>query len=161
MTDVHKLPTLRKIPVYEVRLVQTRRPLWVAEAAVSRPEHAARTLHALFGLSDREHFATLFFDGAHNVTGIHVVAIGSQHSVGGLDPRVVFRAAIAAHASAIIIGHNHPSGNPEPSRPDLAITTALTAAGKLLDVPILDHIIVTRDATRWYSMAEHGMLPQA
>ncbi len=152
-------PTLQKIPVYEVRLVQARRSLKLAEPTVSDANLAAKTLHCMLGLTDREHFAALFVNGMHAITGAHVVAIGAQQGIGTIEPRTVFRAAIAACAAAIIVGHNHPSGDPTPSEQDLATTKHLMEAGKLLGIPLLDHVIVTRDSRRWHSMASRGTLP--
>ena len=152
-------PTLQKIPVYEIRLVQARRPLRLAEATLPDAEYAGRSMHALLGLTEREHFAALFLNGTHQVNGAHVIAIGGQHGIGTIEPRTVFRAAIAACASAVILGHNHPSGDPSPSAEDIATTAKLMAAGKVLGIPVLDHIIVTRDSRRWHSMATRGTLP--
>ena len=151
--------TLHKIPVYEIRLVRARRALHLAESNVSDPDLAGRTMHAMLGLTDREHFAALFLSGRHEVTGAHVVAIGGQHGIGTIEPRTVFRAAVTACASAIVIGHNHPSGDPTPSLEDLATTAKLMAAGRVLGIPILDHVIVTRDSRRWHSMHARGTLP--
>jgi len=159
MQPSHKKPTLTKIPVYEVRLVQSRRPLRLAEATLPVAEVAARTMHAMLGLTDREHFAALFVDGRHRITGAHVVAVGGQHGITTIESRTVFRAAIAACASALILAHNHPSGDPSPSAEDVATTARLMAAGKLLGIPVIDHIIVTRDSRRWHSMLSHGTLP--
>jgi DNA repair protein RadC len=61
----------------------------------------------------------------------------------------------------VIVGHNHPGGEPKPSRPDFELTKALSAAGELLGIPVVDHIIVTRNPKRWYSMAKSGTLLQA
>lgn len=97
--------SLQKVPVYEVRLVQARRPLRLAEATVPDAGYAGRTMHALLGLTDREHFAALFLDGHHHVTGAHVIAVGGQHGIGAIEARTVFRAAITACASAIVVGH--------------------------------------------------------
>jgi DNA repair protein RadC len=116
-------------------------------------------MHALLGLTDREHFAALFLNGHHHVTGAHVIAIGGQHGIGTIEARTVFRAAIAACASALVLGHNHPSGDPAPSPEDIATTAKLMAAGKLLGIPVVDHIIVTWDSRRWHSMASRGTLP--
>jgi DNA repair protein RadC len=69
---------------------------------------AARALYALIGLTDREHFACLFLNGNHCVTGAHIAAIGGQHAIGGIDVRVILRAALAACASAIVLGHYVP-----------------------------------------------------
>jgi DNA repair protein RadC len=159
MESTHRKPTLTKIPVYEVRLVQSRRPLRLAEATLPDAEVAGRTMHAMLGLTDREHFAALFVNARHHITGAHIIAIGSQQTIAGIDPRTVFRAAITACAAALILGHSHPSGDPTPSVEDLATTRTLMAAGKLLGIPVIDHIIVTRDSRRWHSMLSHGTLP--
>ena len=159
MDTTSRKPTLQKIPVYEVRLVPARRALRVAESTVSNEELAARTLHAMLGLTDREHFAALFLNCQHRITGAHVVAIGGQQGIGTIEARTVFRAAISACAGAIIMGHNHPSGNPAPSSEDIACTAKLMVAGRILGIPVLDHIIVTRDSRCWYSMHSHGTLP--
>jgi DNA repair protein RadC len=152
-------PTLQTIRVYEVRLVQSRRPLKLAERIVSNEARAANTLHAMLGLTDREHFAALFVNGLHQITGAHVVAIGGQHGIGTIECKTVFRAAIAACAAGLIVGHNHPSGDPTPSSEDIATTAKLMAAGKLLGIPVIDHVIVTRDSHRWHSMLSRGTLP--
>jgi len=150
---------LQKIPVYEVRLVQARRSLRIAEAVVPDASYAGRTMHALLGLTDREHFAALFLNGMHRVTGANVIAIGGQHGIGTIEARTVFRAAIAACASAVILGHNHPSGDPSPSPEDIATTAKLMAAGKVLGIPVVDHVIVTRDSRTWHSMSSRGTMP--
>ena len=73
-----------------------------------------------------------------------------------VHPREVFRPAIAEAAAGIILVHNHPSGDPIPSPEDLTITGQLVAAGKLLGIPVLDHMIVGGD--RWISFATQGLL---
>ena len=73
-----------------------------------------------------------------------------------VHPREVYRAAIAANAAAIILAHNHPSGDPTPSPEDRAVTDQLVAAGRLLDIPVHDHVIVGRG--RYISFAESGLL---
>jgi DNA repair protein RadC len=158
-TSNSRKPPLHRIPVYEIRLVQSRRPLRLAETTVSDGDIAGRTLHAMLGLTDREHFAALFVNGTHQVTGAHVVAIGGQQGIGTIEVRTVFRAAITACAVAVVLGHNHPSADPTPSPEDIATTRKLMAAGKLLGIPVLDHVIVTRDPRRWHSMLTRGTMP--
>jgi DNA repair protein RadC len=68
----------------------------LAEPTASDSKQAARTLHAMLALTDREHFAALFLNSNHGITGAHVVAVGGQHGVGTIEPRTVFRAAISA-----------------------------------------------------------------
>jgi DNA repair protein RadC len=150
---------LQKIPVYDIRLVQSRRCLRLAETTLTDAWQASRALHALIGNTDREHFAVLFVGGQTQVTGAHIVAIGGQHGI-NIEARTVFRAAITACASALILGHNHPSGDPTPSAEDIAMTAKLLSAGKLLGLPILDHVIVTAARSRWHSMLSSGTLPE-
>ncbi|HYK83546.1 MAG TPA: DNA repair protein RadC [Gemmatimonadales bacterium] len=105
------------------------------------------------------------------VEEFHVLALGSQsHVLGDLlitrgilnsslvHPREVFRAAIAEAAAGIIVVHNHPSGDPTPSADDRAVTRQLVDAGRLLDVPVYDHVIVGGE--RYLSFAEAGLLEQ-
>jgi DNA repair protein RadC len=73
-----------------------------------------------------------------------------------VHPREVFREAIAESAAGIIVVHNHPSGNPAPSPEDKAVTIQLVEAGRLLDIPLFDHVIVAGD--RFFSFAEAGLL---
>jgi DNA repair protein RadC len=152
--------TKYQVPVYEVRLVQSRRPLRLAEECLADARTSARALHALIGLTDREHFACLFVNVRHHVTGAHIAAIGAQHTVSCIDVRVVLRAALAACASAIILGHNHPSGSASPSAEDIATTETIMRAANIVAIPVLDHIIVTRDMHHYHSMSEQGTLPK-
>ena len=150
---------LQKIPVYEVRLIQSRRPLRLAETTLEHSQASARALHALIGLTDREHLACLFINGQGGITGAHVAAVGAQHMIGAIDQRVIFRAALAACASAMVIGHNHPSGSPEPSAEDLEMTASLMRSASIIGIPVLDHVIVTRYPGRFHAMLERGTLP--
>ena len=73
-----------------------------------------------------------------------------------VHPREVFREAIAERAASLVLVHNHPSGDPTPSPDDRAITAQLVAAGRLLDIPIQDHLVIGRG--RFVSFAEAGLL---
>jgi DNA repair protein RadC len=148
-----------RVPVYEVRLVQTRKALRLAEDCLLEPSRSARALHALIGRTDREHLACLFVNGMHRVTGAHIAAIGGQNLIGTVDVRVILRAALAACSSGIVLGHNHPSGNPSPSAEDFATTANIMRAANVIGIPVLDHVIVTRDELRYYSMFSRGTLP--
>jgi DNA repair protein RadC len=82
-------------------------------------------------------------------------------SVGSIDhtfmaPREVFRDALLANASAVVLAHNHPSGDPEPSRDDELVTRRLVRAGELVGVEVLDHLVVGGE--RWVSLARRGVV---
>lgn len=133
------LPTTVVVPVCRVHLVQesTR----VLRRVIERSEDAAEALAEYIGQEDREHFAVLMLNAKNEVLGIHTASIGTL-VCSLVSPREVFKAAILANASAVIVGHNHPSGNPDPSPEDYKVTERLKAAGELLDIPLLDHIVI-------------------
>jgi DNA repair protein RadC len=112
--------------------------------------------HYLDGV-DREHFVALFLDQKHKLIGLHLVAIGSL-TAAVVHPREVLKCAILANAAALVVGHNHPSGAAEPSREDRALTIRLVAAGKLLGIEVLDHIIVGDGTSNYFSFADNGCL---
>ncbi len=123
-----------------------------------RVETPQDALPYLAPIRDRkqEHFVTLTLNGAHEVIECRVVTVGLLTS-SPVHPREVFADAIADRAAAVILAHNHPSGNPEPSGDDLALTRQLVAAGKILGIEVLDHLIVTR--TGYTSLRERGVIP--
>lgn len=106
-----------------------------------------------YGLADKtqENFVVLFLNSKHAILGIQTVAIGSLNEV-TVHPREVFRGAIMAGAAAVIIAHNHPSGDTDPSTDDMRITQRLIEVGKLVGIPVLDHIILGEP--RHFSFAE-------
>lgn len=151
--------SLHTIPVYDVKMVRSRRPLRLAERTALDGDQAARVLHAMLEGSDREQFVCVFLDANKNITGVHVAAVGAQSTIGTIDARTIFRAALGACASAMVIGHNHPSGNPAPSEDDIRCTEGLCKAAALIGIPIVDHVIVTREPGRSYSFFAHGIMP--
>jgi DNA repair protein RadC len=102
-----------------------------------------------------EEFRLLALDAQHRVVRELLITRGILDS-SLVHPREVFRAAIAEAAAGIVVLHNHPSGNPAPSADDRAVTRQLVEAGKLLDIPVYDHVIVGGD--RYFSFAEAGLL---
>lgn len=102
-----------------------------------------------------ESFWILTLDSQHRVSAPTVITRGILNA-SLVHPREVFQAAILAGAAAIVLCHNHPSGDPTPSPDDRAVTDQLVAAGRLLDIPVHDHVIVGRG--RYTSFAEAGLL---
>jgi DNA repair protein RadC len=88
-----------------------------------------------------ENLVAMYLDTKNRVMGIETVAVGGLNC-NHIEPREVFRGALVANAAAIIIAHNHPSGDTSPSPEDLGMTQKLVHVGELLGVPVLDHIIV-------------------
>jgi DNA repair protein RadC len=124
-------------------------------ASVRSPGDVARIAQALIGDSAQEHLCVFLLDVKNRVVGFSEAARGAIDSC-PVDPRSVFRAAVATGASAVVVTHNHPSGDLRPSAEDIALTQRLKAAGELLAVPLLDHVIVTDCDT--ISLRERGDL---
>lgn len=95
----------------------------------------------LIGNEDREHLLVFCLNVKSKITCINTVSIGSLNCT-LMHPREVFKPAILSNAHAVILVHNHPSGNPDPSRDDIQITKQLVEAGKILGIEVLDHVIV-------------------
>lgn len=106
-----------------------------------------------YGLQKQEHFIVVMLDGAHNIIKHVVVTMGLVNRT-LVHPREVFAPALIERATAIVIAHNHPSGNLEPSPDDIEVTTRLKRAGQLLGVDVLDHIIFS--ASSYRSLQETG-----
>ncbi len=121
--------------------------------AVTSPEHAAEILVPLLDGADRERCVAALLDTKHQLLDTVVVSVGSiDHTF--MAPREVYRDALVANASAVVLAHNHPSGDPEPSSDDEAVTRRLVAAGDLVGIDLLDHLVVA--AGRWISLARRG-----
>lgn len=102
-----------------------------------------------------EEFKVLLINRSNKVLGICNISTGGITGTVA-DPRLIYIAALRANAVSIIIAHNHPSGSLKPSRADEDLTYKIAEAGKLLDIRMLDHCIVTKDA--YYSFADEGLL---
>lgn len=105
--------------------------------------------------SNREHFVAFYLNSRHQILRREVVSIGSLNA-SIVHPREVFRPAIVLCAAALVLAHNHPSGDTTPSEEDLAITRRLKEAGKLLGIELVDHVIVGESG--YTSMRERKLL---
>jgi DNA repair protein RadC len=102
-----------------------------------------------------EQFKVILLNRANKVLGVFEVSTGSTTATIA-DPKIIFAAAIKANACGIIIAHNHPSGSLSPSQPDIDLTRKVKEGGKILEVQLLDHIIITTES--YYSFADEGIL---
>lgn len=125
---------------------------------VREPKDAASIAAALLEGEDQEVFLAFVLDIKNRVLGFAEVARGSVDSC-PVDVRQVFRTAVMLGASAVLVVHNHPSGDPTPSPEDIQLTSRLVDAGKILGVPVLDHVIVSGDQV--VSLAVRGLLKAA
>jgi DNA repair protein RadC len=116
---------------------------------------AAQILVAEFGTRAVEQFGVLLLDSRHRVIRTALLSIGTVDA-SIVHPREVFRAAAAAGAAAVILFHNHPSGDPAPSGDDVELTRRIVRAGELMGITVIDHIIVAEN--RYHSLRERGDL---
>ncbi|KAB2846718.1 MAG: JAB domain-containing protein [Melioribacteraceae bacterium] len=114
-----------------------------------------RKLPFLFDGEVKEKFIVIWLSSANIVVGFEIISEGNLNS-SIVHPREVFRGAIVATCANIIIAHNHPSGNPEPSREDINITKKLVEAGKIIDVNLFYHIIFAED--KYTSLLESRLI---
>ncbi len=103
------------------------------------------------GLQEEFHVVTL--DTKHRMIGSHQITVGTLDA-SLVHPRELFRAAIRDSSSAVLLAHNHPSGDPTPSRDDILLTDRMTEAGKVVGINVLDHIVLGREGC--LSIREHG-----
>jgi len=102
-----------------------------------------------------ESFYVILLNRSNIVLGVCKISFGSVSGTVA-DPKKIFQTALKANASSIVLCHNHPSGNEQPSTGDNAITKKCKESGSFLDLPVLDHLIVTRD--KYFSYADEGLL---
>ncbi len=125
-----------------------------ARACVRSPEDVSTLVMEEMRYLDREQFRIVLLDAKNHVLGVRIVSVGSLSS-SIVHPREIFKEAIARSSAAIILVHNHPSGDPTPSQEDLEVTRRLVEAGRLLGIEVLDHIVVGDN--RYVSFKEKGI----
>lgn len=123
--------------------------------SLTSPQAVVNYLKEKIGREKKEHFIILSLDGRNNLIRENIVSVGTLNA-NLVHPREVFKEAIDARAVSIIIVHNHPSGDPEPSEDDLEITKRLVEAGKILGIEVVDHIIITK--TGFISFKDKNLL---
>jgi DNA repair protein RadC len=146
------------IPIYQVKLVRDGSQK-TERKKVSQPAVAAEVLWQFLEEVDREHFVVILLDTQNQMIGIHTVTVGTLDA-SLVHPREIFKAAILANSAAILLAHNHPSGDPTPSAEDRSVTRLLVDAGVALGIEVLDHVVLG-ESPRYYSFREAGQMPSS
>ncbi len=128
------------------------------KVAVLTPQDAAGLLMPQFGAAAVERFGVLLLDTKHRVLKTRLLSVGTLDA-SLVHPREVFREAVRAGAAAVVLFHNHPSGDPTPSRDDAALTERMVAAGRIMGIDVLDHLVLGE--TTYYSFREGKSLRSA
>lgn len=131
------------------------RQVWKDEhITIRRPADAARLLVHRLSASAQEELVTILLDARNGVLAVETVYIGSLQAT-VVRVGEIFRPAIRRNAAAIILAHNHPAGDPTPSPQDVELTKTLVEAGRMLDIPLIDHLVI--GGGRWVSLREKGL----
>jgi DNA repair protein RadC len=135
------------------RRVLARRP--AERCQIASPRDAAHYLMPEFSARPVEQFGLLMLDTRHRVIRTAVLTVGSLDGT-AVQPREVFRQALIATAAAVVMFHNHPSGDPQPSGEDVELTRRMVAAGRLMGIEVIDHVVLGDG--RYCSLKESGYL---
>lgn len=114
---------------------------WFSERKITSPQDVAEIFIPLLRDEMKEKFILVCLNSANKIIAHDEISVGNLNS-SVVHPREVFKAAIDHRSASIILLHNHPSGNPEPSNEDISITKKMVESGKILDIPVFDHIII-------------------
>lgn len=158
--ELAKLHGLGKAKASEIKaaLELGRRSVSVdpmSRPVVNSPQDVAHIVMEEMRFLDREHFRVISLSTKNHVLGISPISIGSLNS-SLVHPRECFKEAIRRNSNAIILLHNHPSGDPTPSKEDIEVTRRLADGGKILGIEVLDHVIIGDN--RFISLKEQGIL---
>lgn len=149
----HPIPK-SKVGIVHLKVVREETALY-GTGRFQNASEAARMVRPLLEYSDREQMICLALDQTHTPIALEIVAVGSLN-VCGVDIRDIFKHALLSNAASIICFHNHPSGHMEASPEDIRITSRIKAAGELLGIRLLDHILIGQNGD-YLSFKESGI----
>lgn len=157
--ELQRIPGIGKAKAAQLRAafeLARRLPLEARaeRIAINHPGDVARLLMTDMRDRDREVFKVIMLDTKHRVLAIDTLSVGDLSGT-LVHPRELFKSAIQRSSAAVILAHNHPSGDPEPSREDIDLTARLAAGGRLLGIEVLDHIIIGDN--KYVSLKERGL----
>lgn len=144
----------KRVNIVSLKLVKESCLLY-KERSVRSPEDGYQLIKLFLADKDREYFIVASLDTKNQPVSINICHIGSLNA-SIVHPREVMKSAILSNAASIIVGHNHPSGQPEPSKEDIDVTKRLVEAGKIIGIDVIDHIIVGDET--YTSLKEKGYI---
>jgi len=128
---------------------------WFSRKKITSPEDLAEIFIPILRDEIKEKFIVVCLNTSNQIIKFDIISIGNLNS-SIVHPREVFKVAVDNNSANIFLIHNHPSGNPEPSREDISITKRLIEAGKIFDIPVLDHLIIAGD--KYTSLVEKRII---
>lgn len=148
-----KIPA-KRVDIVSVRLVKETSLLY-KNRSIRSPEDGYDLFKQFLGELDREYFVVMCLDVKNQPTAINICHIGSLNA-SIVHPREVMKTAILSNSASILVAHNHPSGQPEPSPEDIDVTKRLAEAGKIMGIELIDHLIIGEN--RFISLKEKGYM---
>lgn len=151
-------PSFDPISVTEIEIKYKNKVNSSERPRITGSRDAERIFRPVFEpfLEHHEGMYAMYLNRANKVLGVLQIGIGGVAGVVA-DPKIIFQGALKAHASGIILAHNHPSGNSTASQADIDLTRKVKEAGKFLEIALLDHIIIL-PGTEYFSFADEGLL---
>ena len=143
-----------KIDIISLKVCHEKR-IEFLDHQLSSPNKVYNVVKQFLGVTDREYFGVLMMSSANTIYSLQICSIGTVDTT-IVHPREVFKSAIKTNASKIILFHSHPSNNLNPSQYDIDVTKSLIDVSKIIQIPILDHIIICEND--YYSLLAHGIL---
>ena len=147
------------IATYRVTLVKDRQ-LSFDTCRLQNSKQAQPLIKSLIethGQPDREQFCVLMLNAKNEIIGLNIVSTGDVSSA-TVTPRELLKPAILTNSSALILGHNHPSGDVSPSQDDIAVTQRIVQASKIMGIVVHEHLIISMFDDTYYSFADHGII---
>ena len=147
--EILQMIKVKSLEIREIEYSYDKRP------KISGMDDVIKAVKPMIADQNKEFFIALYLNTKNGIIKQEVISVGSLNA-NVVHPREVFRTACMVSASSIIVAHNHPSGDPAPSREDIEITKKLAEAGKMMGIELLDHVILGQD--RNYGFKENGLL---
>jgi len=160
-TPIPKSSYSKFISVFRVSLVKDKRVSFESTHLnnSAQAQSILKKLIEVQGQQDRENFCVVLLSAKNEIIGLNLCAIGGLSSA-TIHPREVLKPAILANSAAIILCHNHPSGDPTPSSEDMEITTRIVQAASIMGIVVHEHLIISMHDDRYYSFADNSLIKQ-
>jgi len=155
----NRLKRSKFISVYRVSLVKDKRVAF-EQCQLINSQQSQPLIKKLFktqGQPDREQFCVILLNTKNEIIGLNIVSTGDLSSA-KVHPREVLKPAILSNSAAMILCHNHPSGDLSPSPEDIEITTIIVQASKIMGIQVHEHLIISMQDDRYFSFADHGII---
>jgi DNA repair protein RadC len=130
-------------------------PKWLSNKKITSPQDVAEIFIPILRDDNKEKFIVVCLNSANKIIKHEIISVGNLNS-SVVHPREIFKVAIDNSSASIILIHNHPSGNPEPSNEDIRITKKIVETGKIMDIPVFDHLIIAGET--YTSLVEKRIL---